>query len=187
MEAHVVVWGTIGGKRPKADSRIPNHPLRFVKTFEMTLTAKFLDIPIAEVVLANWGGVSPDLRLLKTTVIAYFHTSWVRQKSSPRSTYSCLVLAEFSQRNATTYLVAPIYKVGNKQGWGASDIECGDRLNPPLPDYRFYSSPPTAEELRDLIAQIGFFNVGTETKVIESFGADPELTFPTVSCGDDPG
>ncbi len=147
------------------------------------MTAKFSDIPITELILANWAGSRPDLRLLRTTVIAYFHTTWVRAKSSPRNTYSCLVLAEFAEQETATYLVAPVYKCGNKQPWGASDIECGDRLNPPLPDYRFFSAPPTADELRKFIAQIGFFHVGAETKVIESFCSFPKLNFPNMdSC-----
>lgn len=171
--------------RPEAVSQIPDLYLRFNYLPEIPMTTKFSDIPISDVILANWGGIRPDLRLLKTTVIAYFHTTWVRPKSSPRNTYSCLVLAEFSERDTTTYLVAPMYKCGNKQPWGASDIECGDRLDPPLPDYRFFSSPPTADELRDLIAQIGFFYVGTETKVIESFGSDPKLNYPGISCCED--
>ena len=145
------------------------------------MSTHFSEIPIDDVVRANWGRTRPNLRLLKTTVLAYFHTSWVRPKSSPRSTYSCLVLAEFTESETTTYLIAPMYKVGNKQRWGASDIECGDRSRPPLPDYRFFLTPPTAHEIRDLVAQIGFFSIGAETKVIESFCADPALNFPGMS------
>ncbi len=127
--------------RPGAVSQIPSCYLKFNDSADLQMATKFSDIPIADLILANWAGARPDLRLLKTTVIAYFHTTWVRPKSSPRNTYSCLVLAEFAEKEAATYLVAPVYKCGNKQPWGASDIECGDRLNPPLPDYRFFSAP----------------------------------------------
>lgn len=163
--------------------QIPSCYLKFIDSAEIQMATKFSHIPIADLILANWAVTRPDLRLLKTTVISYFHTTWVRPKSSPRNTYSCLVLAEFAEKEGATYLVAPVYKCGNKQPWGASDIECGDRLNPRLPDYRFFSAPPTADELSDLIAQIGFFLVDAETKVIESFGADPKLNFPNMdSC-----
>lgn len=145
------------------------------------MAAQFLDIPITDVVLENWAGIRPNLRLLKSTVVAYFHTTWCRPKSSARNYYSCLVLAEFAEGNTKAYLVAPMYRCGNKQRWGASDMECGDRLNPPSPDFRFFSSPPTADELRALIAQIEFFYVGPETKVIESFGADPVSNYPGMS------
>jgi hypothetical protein len=145
------------------------------------MVAKFLDIPITDVILENWAGVRPNLRLLKSTVVAYFHTTWCRPKSSARNDYSCLVLAEFSEGETKTYLLAPMYRCGNKQRWGASERECGDRFNPPLPDFRFFSSPPSPGEVNALIAQIGFFNVGSETKVIESFGTDPVLNFPDMS------
>jgi hypothetical protein len=152
---------------------------------ETPMVAKFLDIPITDVILENWAGMRPNLRLLKSTVVAYFHTTWCRPKSSARNDYSCLVLAVFSEGETKTYLLAPMYRRGNNQRWGASDMACGDRLNPPLPDFRFFSSPPSADEVHALIAQIGFFYVGSETKVIESFGADPVLNFPGMSLCDD--
>ncbi|NHZ64771.1 hypothetical protein [Massilia genomosp. 1] len=133
----------------------------------------FSGIPIADVVLANWAGLRAGLRLLETSVIAYRHTVWVIPRSSPRNRYACLVLATFAEGDATTYLLAPIYKCGNKGRWGASDIECGDSLHPPLPDYQFYPSPPAIGELRDFTAQIGFFFDGSDTELIESFGFEP--------------
>ena len=171
-----MIW-TVAGQKPPVEGTISTE----LFNPEIPMAEKFLDIPISDVILKNWAGMRPNLRLLESTVLAYFHTTWCRPKSSARNDYSCLVLAEFSEGVATTYLVAPMYRCGNKQPWGASEIECGDRLNPPLPDFRFFSSPPTADDVHALIAQIGFFYVGPETKVIASFGADPILNYPGMS------
>jgi hypothetical protein len=138
------------------------------------MNINFSEIPIADVVLNNWAYLRPDLQLLETSVVAYHQTSWVRPKSSPRNNYACLVLAKFADQEMTTYLLAPIYKVGKNGRWGASAIECGERLYQPQPDYQFYSSPPTIEELSDFTIRIGFFREGDQTEVIESFGFKPD-------------
>ncbi len=136
------------------------------------MAVNFAHIPVAEVFLATWLGGRPELRLLDTRVVAYLHSAWVRPKSSPRYAFDCLVLAKFTEGDTTQFLLAPIHKMGSQGSWGVYEMECGDRYSPPMPDFQYFSSLPSKEQVRDFIEKIGFFDIGSETTVIESIGRD---------------